>query len=233
MAPLVFHKDRLLGPDPSQKVLKARDARAFSELAKAAEELEALKRSWEEEKKAMEESVQAEAGRLYEEKKEEGREEGLSMGREERALKIMDTVLASLGYLENIEGELALIVAEAARKILGDFGREDSARSAVASSLAAMKSERKLVLKVSPSDERGALKDISQIFASHGGFQSYADLMPDLGVPPGSCLLESALGSVEASLEIQMKCLKKAAEERLAALHEGESRETGGGVDAK
>ena len=218
MAKLIFRKDRLLAPGPSQRVLKAGEALSFSELSEAAGELAAMKREWEEKKRAEEELMLSRAASLYEEKMREGYEEGLARGKEEESMKIMDAVLASISYLEKLEGDVAGLVLQCVERIMGETGREELIRGLVKKALSSMRGDRRLVLRVAPSNEESVRKELAGLFSAAGTeSRGFVEIRPDPRLGPSACHLESELGNVDASLSTQLKNLRKAIEERLVS----------------
>ena len=186
---------------PGVKLLKASEARPF---------LEALELSAAIMARAAELESQAETAR--EARQKQGYEDGLAQGRDEMAMKMMDTVMASVEYLERIEGDLAAIVEEAVRKIIGDLPAGEVAVGIVKKALSTMRSDRRILVRVAPADEpevRSALLGPS----SNGS--AFLDVRADGRLTRGQCVLESELGVVEASLQIQLKNLSKALRSRV------------------
>ena len=187
---------------PGQKLIKAPEASALLNAVElgermAAEELEA----------------KARAREAFEKAKEDGYQAGLEAGREEHALKIMDTAMASVEYLERLEGDLARIVEEAVRKIIGAIPDGQLIVSLVRKALSTMRDDRRVVVKVSPEDEPAVREAL--LGAAQGS--AFLDVRPDGRLQKGNCLLESELGVVEGSVEAQLKSLSAALQSRVKA----------------
>jgi type III secretion protein L len=185
------------------RLLKAPEAEAFLGLKRLAERM-----------RAEEIEARERAERAFEESRQRGYREGLEAGRDEYAMKMMDTVMASVEYLEKLEGDLAGIVEEAVRKIIGQTPPDQVAAGLVRKALAMMRDDRRVVVRVSPEDERavrGALE------GPEGAVSSLLDVKADGRLARGACVLESDLGVVEASVETQLKNLSAALRSRVNA----------------
>ncbi|MGN1208710.1 MAG: hypothetical protein ACI4SV_00290, partial [Duodenibacillus sp.] len=66
-------------------------------------------------------AIEAEAQDAYRRRYEEGYADGLEAGKMENAEKMMETVLASVEFIENIENTVVNVVNQSIRKIIGDM----------------------------------------------------------------------------------------------------------------
>jgi type III secretion protein L len=197
MASLFQLVDGRLAPPPGQRVLKAEDAAVFFA---ASDTLAALRQ------KARE--LDAAAEEIYRQRHEEGYRDGLAAGKMEYAGKIMETVMSSVEYLEHLEVSLVRIIGEIVRKVLGDMPHDEMIVRLVRQALQAVKGERKVTVRVAAKDEAAVRKGLSPLLQAQGG--GFIDLLPDPDLAPGSCVLESEMGVIEASLEAQLKILESA-----------------------
>ena len=186
---------------PGVKLVKASDAAPFL----SALELSAAV-------SAKEAEILNEAERAAEDRRKEGYEEGLAIGRDEMTMKMMDTVMASVEYLEKIESDLAGIVEEAVRKIIGDLPAEEAAAGLVKKALSTMRSDRRVLVRVSTADEPAVR---SALLGPASGGSAFLDVRSDGRLSRGQCVLESELGVVEASLQTQLKNLSAALRSRI------------------
>ena len=185
---------------PGLRLLKAEEAAAFLEARELAAALET---------RAEEQARAAEA--VYQKRHEEGYQDGLEAGKMEYAEKIMDTVLSSVEYLENLETELVRLVGEVTRKFIGEMdGRERIVRL-VRQALTALRGQKKVIIRVSPREEAAVREGLAGLLKRpEGGGGDFMEVLGDPDLAPGSCRLESELGVVEAGLETQLRNLEKA-----------------------
>ena len=176
---------------PGVKVVK-RDERA--KLLEAAEIIEAAK--------ARAAEIERKAEEAYKARYEAGYADGLEAGRLENMEKVMETAMASVEF---IEGTVVDVVMQSVRKILGEMNREDRIRAIVKTALANVRGQQKVTVRVAPSDE----PVVSEALAAQTA-GSFLTVVADARLEPDSCILESDLGVINASLSTQLKALEHA-----------------------
>ncbi|MDR2385993.1 MAG: HrpE/YscL family type III secretion apparatus protein [Deltaproteobacteria bacterium] len=208
MAALFFLNGQAPAILPGVKLVKAPQANLFLEALELREKIVA---------QGQELAKKAEQERKK--RSDEGYQDGLEAGRDEYTLKIMDTVMASVEYLEKFEGDLANIVEEAVRKIIGDLPSDQVVVGLVKKALRTMRDDRKILVRVSPEDEsavRTALVGTSESWAS------FLEVRGDGRLNKGDCVLESDLGVVEASVATQLKNLSAALKNSIGSRDSGQ-----------
>jgi type III secretion protein L len=199
MAALFQLVEKRFSPAPGQSIVKADEAAAFF----AAEELLGIAQK--EEKRA---AVLAEE--IYKKRHEEGYQDGIMTGKLEYSAKILETVMSSVEYLENLETSIVRIVGEVTRKLIGEMDREEIIVRLVRQALNSVRSERKVLIRVAVRDEAAVRRDLAVLLQQRdGGAAGFLDILPDPELSPGSCILESEMGVIEASLETQLKNMEK------------------------
>lgn len=192
-------KDYAVQEHPGVKILKAPEAAQWME----AQRLLAATRTRCE---AMLREAEEEAQRLRLQGYEEGREEG----REEYAEKMLETVLSSVEFIESMETRLVDVVSKALRKIVGDFEDDTRIVLVVRQALQAMRQQQRVTLRVAVDDEKPLAEALAPLMQGTPGAGAFLHLLPDPRLPRGSCLLESDMGVVDASLETQLRALERA-----------------------
>jgi type III secretion protein L len=199
MAALFQFIEKRLSPAPGQLIVKADEAAVFLEAA----ELLAVARE-------EEARVVASAEGIYKERHEAGYRDGLMAGKLEYSAKIIETVMSSVEYLENLETVVVKIVGEVTRKLIGEMDHEEVIVRLVRQALRSVRSERRVRIRVSARDEAAVRRDLALLLQQRdGGASGFLDILPDPELPPGSCVLESEMGVIEASLETQLKNMEK------------------------
>lgn len=151
----------------------------------------------------------------YEEQREQGYLDGKTEGKMEHAEKIMDTVLSSVEFIENIETTLVHVVSQAIRKVIGDLQDSERIVGIVRTALGTVRNQQHVVLRVAPADAEAVSKALAGLLKSSPGEKSFLELVPDARLDRNSCILESELGVVDASLETQLKALENAFHARI------------------
>ena len=181
-------------PAPGTKVIKQAE---YAELVRASEIIRAA------EARAAEIVAKAEAD--YKARYEAGYADGVEAGRMEHAEKVMETVLASVEFIENIESTVVSVVNQSVRKIVGDLDEDERIRRIVSTALAHVRGEQKVVVRVAPADEPTVSASLAAMTSS-----AFLNVVADPRLSRGSCILESNLGVIDASLETQLKALEHA-----------------------
>lgn len=183
-------------PAPAEgvKVIKAAE---LAPLYEAADLLAAAR------KRAAE--IEAKAQEAYRRRYEEGYADGLEAGKMENAEKMMETVLASVEFIENIENTVVNVVNQSIRKIVGDMDDETRIKRIVGTALNAVRGQQRVTVRVCPTEEPVVTKALAAMTSG-----SYLTVVADPRLGPDSCILESELGVVDASLDTQLKALEHA-----------------------
>ncbi|MDR3273972.1 MAG: HrpE/YscL family type III secretion apparatus protein [Puniceicoccales bacterium] len=149
-----------------------------------------------------------EAKATYESEKKRGYEDGLSSGKEEMADQLMELATKSAESITKLEKDVIDVVARAIKKILGDVDKNELIASVVKNALKMVKSQKQAVLKVSPS-EVSLLRDHIDELTRDTPSIEFLDIVSDAHLSPGSCLLETDIGVVDASVSVQIAAIEK------------------------
>ncbi|GHT93592.1 type III secretion system protein [Betaproteobacteria bacterium] len=205
MAALFQLVENRLAPQPGQLILKAEDAATLIEAGKLLAEI-----------RAHADETGRKAEENYRQRHEAGYQDGLHAGKMEYAGKIMETVMSSVEYLENLEVSLVKIVSEIVRKLIGEMDHGELIVRLVRQALQTVRGERKVIIRISSRDEAAVRQGLGGLLQQHGDAErGFLDLLSDPDLPPGSCILESEMGVVEASLETQLKNLESVLRSRI------------------
>ncbi|WP_263082203.1 HrpE/YscL family type III secretion apparatus protein [Endozoicomonas sp. Mp262] len=183
--------------DPSCKVLKADQHALFLE----AEEIIAKAR---EKARGIVEQAEVDYGR----ERERGYQEGLEESKAEQAEQMLKVVSRTINYLSNIEKAMADILLSGVKKIIGDYDQEELAVSLVKNALQHVRNEKQVTIRIAPSQYNMVKARINEILEEYKGV-GFIDLVADQRLSTGDCIMESEIGVVEASVDIQLQALQK------------------------
>lgn len=190
-------------PSPDRRVIKAADYLAYAkaEAIIAAARLQA-------------EAIQREAEQAYDAEKQRGYRDGHEEGKLETAEQIMDVLGATVEFYAGIEQRTGQIVMQMLRKILGQFDNETLTYQIVRNALTAVRAQKQVTLRVAPEHVE-ALK--ARMDTLLHGFPSihFVDVVGDRRLNAGDCILETEIGVVDASIEVQLKALERSLAKRL------------------
>ncbi len=155
-----------------------------------------------------------EAEEVYALRKQEGYEAGMAEVKLEHAEKILETILSSVSFIENIEQSIVEVVIASIHKVLGAYDKEELVSLIVQKALSTMRSQQKVLLRVCPDDEEAVKKALGTMLSKEGS--GFVDVLSDIRLKPTSCILESELGIIDASLDVQLQALEQALRTKVA-----------------
>lgn len=155
-------------------------------------------------------AMAADAEKAYEERRRQGYEDGLMEGRMEQSEKMLETAMQAVEYIEGVEGKLVDVVTSAVRKIIGELDDRECTVRVVRNALAAVRSQQRVLIRVSPDDKDSVRQALAAMISSSPGAATFLDVTADPRMKPGDCILECELGVVDASLETQLKAIEHA-----------------------
>ena len=191
-------------PAPGTRVLKASE---YAALLDAQAMLDAAKKRVAEKERVAEEA--------YARRSEEGYRDGQEEGRLEHAEKVLETVLSSVEYIEGIEATLVRVVTAAIRKVIGELDDNERIVRIVRNALVTVRNQQRVTIRVASADEAPLREALGAMLTTTPGSLHFMDIGPDARLDRGSCLLESELGVVDASLETQLKALEHALQSKI------------------
>ena len=190
-------------PAPGTRLIKAGE---YRQLVEANALLDAAR--------AKASDMERQALEAYEQKKAEGYQDGLEEGKLEHAEKMMETILSSVEFIEGIESTLVSVVTQSVRKIVGDLDDRERIVRIVRNALNVVRGQQKVTVRVAPADEAAVLEAMAAMTAGSSG-TSFLTVMADPRLEHDSCILESELGVVDASLQTQLKALENAFQSKI------------------
>lgn len=154
--------------------------------------------------------AQQEADRL----REDGYEQGLRDGEIEMAGKMLETVEKHVEYLSEMEAQVVKIVTKAIRKIIGDLDQHDLVSRVVGKALAVARDQSKAKIRVCPSQLETVRFKIDELLRPYPSL-SFVDVISDSRLSLGDCILETDIGVVDASVDVQITAIEQTLENSL------------------
>ncbi|MGI9275652.1 MAG: HrpE/YscL family type III secretion apparatus protein [Endozoicomonas sp.] len=182
--------------DPSCKILKAEDYALYLEASEIIENARQQARD-----------IAEDARRAFEEQKELGYQKGLEQSKLDQSEQMLKVVSRTINYLSELEKSLAGILMSGVRKIIGDFDQEELAVSLVKNALQYVRNEKQVTIRIPPSQFNMVKARLNEILAEYKGV-GFIDLVADQRLSTGGCIMESEIGVVDASLDLQLQALE-------------------------
>jgi type III secretion protein L len=197
MGPIFFLKKEGFQIPPDKKVLKAAEYISYVEaegiIEKARVEAERI--------------IQA-AGQAFKDEEEKGYRAGLEEGKVTCSQQILDTVTSTVDYLGSLEEKVTDVVMKALRKIIGELDDRDLIQRVVRSALSVVRNQKQVTLRVSPEEVETVKDSLNSIIADFPAI-SFIDVMGDGRLKQGGCILETEIGVVDASIDVQIEAIRK------------------------
>ena len=150
------------------------------------------------------------ARQAYEEQRIKGYEDGQEDCRAEYAEKMLEVAMQSVEYIENLEQTIVKVVTEAVERVIGEIDADERIVRIVRTALNAVRTQQHVVVRVAPTDEKAVTGALAPMLGGGPGDAGFLNVIMDPRLAPGSCILESELGVLDASLDTQIKALTRA-----------------------
>ena len=148
-------------------------------------------------------------------------QEGQQKAQQEQIEQSIAMAGRSIDYFSNIEKQVTNIVMTAVRRILGEFDDVDLVVRSVRNVLHTMGNEKQLSLRVANQHAETVKARVTEILSAYPAV-SFIEVIGDNRLAGTACVLESEMGVVEASVEVQMQSLQNALQEHFNAQKEGQ-----------
>ena len=154
--------------------------------------------------------IEESAKLAYEQQRVKGYEDGQDACRSEYTDKVLEVAMQSVEYIEGLEQTIVKVVTESVERVIGELDNNERIVRIVRTALSAVRNQRRIVVRVAPADEKTVTEGLASMISHSRDAFGYLDVVMDPRLPVGSCILESELGVVDASLETQLRALEKA-----------------------
>lgn len=186
-----------LNVDPSCRVMKAEEYATFLE----AEQIINIARE-------QAQQIVEQAKEAYEQEKQRGYQDGLDESKVDQADQMLKVVSRTINYLSDIEHTMADILLSGVKKIIGEFDQEHLAISLVRNALQHVRNEKQVSIRIPPSQYNMVKARLNDILTDYKGV-GFVDLVADQRLSTGDCIMESEIGVVDASVDVQLRALQK------------------------
>lgn len=194
---MLYLKEGTFGVDSGSKILKADVYGAYLK----AEEIIALARD-----KAA--GIIRDSRKAYEAEKKRGYDEGMEAGNQKISEIMIESAVRSVENFSEFENDVIQVVGDALRKILGEIDAKELISKVVKNALATVRNQKKVTILVNPLDAEVVHDQISELLATYPAINTI-DILTDPRVSAGGCKLETEMGVVDATLEVQLEAIKK------------------------
>lgn len=160
--------------------------------------------------------IRAEAVQARELERQRGYEAGLDEGRKVGAERLAELAVDHARLLDSLQQTIVETVLRVLEEVLVGAPREAFFEAALRRARQLCRQHVFLTLHVSPVDEEPARTALDRWFED-AGLANPVDLRVDAGLKPMACLVESDVGMVDGSLQVQLAAIRKALTRELGA----------------
>ena len=155
------------------------------------------------------ERIRAEAREAYEAEKKRGYADGIAEGKGEILTQKLDLIDESVAYMESIEEKVADIVLKALRKCVAEMDDTELVQQIVRKSLqAVVRTQKEVTIRVAPDCVEGVKAKVEAIRAEFPTVD-FIDVRADERLTGAACVVETASGVVEASVDGQIEAIER------------------------
>ena len=157
----------------------------------------------------------ADAHKEYEAQKQQGFQDGLDEGRMEMTMKMVDSVAKSVDYFSELENQMVDLVAKAVKKIIGEMDSRERIVAVVRHALAVARNQAKVTIRACPAEVEILQEKLADIMRPYPAI-NFIDIVPDSRLAEGGCILETDIGVVDATVDVQLKAIEESLAKSLA-----------------
>jgi type III secretion protein L len=136
-----------------------------------------------------------------------GHAQGMEAARSEFAASVVEATARLESAYIGLEARIANTVMDALQRILGEVGEAERMRSIISRALAAVAHDKPVRLIVAAADFDTARRELAALRHEYPRVD-VVELQKSAQAEPGSCVLESEYGRVDASLSTQLAAVR-------------------------
>lgn len=208
MEPFIRLKPGTLTLHPEMRVLKAADYQASVDARQMLTEAQ-----------HQTQELLTEARQEYERQKQRGYEDGLSEAKRDLAQRMIETAERTVDYFAQVEAKVAALVMTALRKVLGEFDDVELTLRVVRNALQVVRSQPHVTIRVTPAQEAALRQRLNELLAGYNSV-GMVEIIGDPRLSSGGCILETEIGVVDASIDVQLQALERALKARIQRVPE-------------
>ena len=110
-------------------------------------------------------------------------------------------------FFASVEQRMVGLVMDAVRRIIADYSDAERVMAVVRSGLHVMRNQKQLTLRLAPEHAPQVSARAAELLQSFPGI-GMLDIVPDSRLKGDAAILESEIGVVEASIDMQMQALE-------------------------
>ncbi|MDR0727589.1 MAG: HrpE/YscL family type III secretion apparatus protein [Puniceicoccales bacterium] len=205
---------------PGKRILHADEFMSFGSVGEIINETETLIReslsAAETKAKQIVSDAQAEAKKIiggakaaFETERKKGHAAGMAEGKQELSELMMSVTAKRMESFERFEESIVNIVMRSVKRIIGEMDNAQRLKAIVHNALSAVRNQKRVVVRVNPEQATAVRESIGGIAKGGDGDAPFVEVIADGRLHANDCIIETEIGTVDASLDIQLKAIEK------------------------
>jgi type III secretion protein L len=120
---------------------------------------------------------------------------------------MIDNASKMVDFFSSVEQRMVGLVMDAVRRIIADYDDTQRVMAVVQSGLAVMRNQKQLTLRLSPQHADTVKSRAAELLQTYPGI-GMLDIVGDSRLKGDAAILESEIGVVEASVDMQLQALE-------------------------
>jgi type III secretion protein L len=197
----------------AQKIIKAEDYLLYIEAADIIEKAKNEAAGIIDDANREAKSIIAGAQTAYQQEKEKGYQDGLDIGERKITAEVTNTILDTAAYLESVEKMIIETIISAIKLILNELGDEQVIQQLAQKAVHTSRDQKHIMLRVSTDQASSVRQKIEELQESFTD-KRYVEVIADSTRDSGTCVVETKMGSIDVSLDVQLETIRTSLEKR-------------------
>lgn len=151
--------------------------------------------------------IRRDAKEEYQRQKQQGYNDGMDQARTEFTQRMISNVVETVDYFKVVEERVVDVVCKSLRKIVGEIDERELIIKIAGQALCWARNQSHVTLRVAPSHAELLRKRVDEMLKNYPAIE-VLDISVDEQMQQGDCILETEIGSVNASLELQLTAIE-------------------------
>jgi type III secretion protein L len=144
----------------------------------------------------------------FEAERKKGHVAGMDEGRQELSELMVSVAAKRMESFEKFEESIVNIVMRSVKRIIGEMDNAQRLRAIVHNALSAVRNQKGVVVRVNPEQAQAVRESIDKMTKGSDD-TPFVEIVADGRLQPNDCIIETEIGTVDASLDIQLKAIEK------------------------
>lgn len=192
---------------PEKKVLKPEEYAAILSATELVAQAKENARGIIAEANQNAEEIKITAQQHFESEKKRGYDEGCEEGKQALTEQMLELSAKSIANLEKFEAGIVDLIRDALKRILNDIPSDERIYQILLNAFQRIRNQRQVKVKVCPLQAEAVQKQVAQFLKQMPNFE-FIDVLPDARLQLDQCILETELGFIDASLNVQLAAIE-------------------------